>query len=1138
MSAGNVLKNKRHRIVWLVVALCVALFVALVGCENLNDSSFKDEDYIEVTALRFAGDNPTAEIRMSSSGVPSTYRLEVEVVPKNATNRALTYYIPSEYHQYVTVDSEGLLTAHRVSDGVNVPVQIRSTTNAKAVINASVLVEDVTVSAIRFEQKKVSLLYNGEGEQINFSYLPAHAIDGRNATFRSQNDGIATVSSSGFITPVGVGITHILVTCTTRSNKTIKNQLEVQVSYAAGQYQLEASGNASFNQVMGDYTPIEFSLLILGNNVDPSPKIQWYFDTQPVYENNDRLQYTHLPNAQTQMSYRIRVVVSPYQGDKVELYSDPITVYMAFNGITLTMDNQSDKLNAYRYGDTATFALNAGDASGTIAKYNWYIADYDDQKNRTYIGQTFPDDKDLTRRINVSGDYIVTSEAVNDRDDLVTQRTFEFSSEKLVEGDVLVVRPKLLDYGLPPDSYHWYTVECDENGNYDPDAKRWIADTASDEVLYLPVESGKFRFIVTASVEGVNAQVSVNGEKVPFEYVSDVVRVYSLTYKDDNEAGNNLIDETDPLQARFAVTSYQAVRDLTIEGIGRGQYEVFLRWNTVEGVPSYQIELTKADGSVVILDSEEGVAKFGANYCYVPRSVATLSDVFTVRIKQKRGLYSRPFSYGRTNERGTGDDTHVLTFDSAVYPYFETIGYNNVRQEYSSAFADIMNAPAVNGYVTDVADLQELLQFVLLYTPMTNTYVGYQANVVKEGALYNEYSVNVYVPFVYTEETEARYPHGLDEDTLATFGDNAQYAKLIYGALNALPYAFDFRLSVANGSIAGALAIVLDIPTGQSSVLRDTLTSKGKPSVATSYTMDQSEEVAIGDMPIDLKDAVYAYDSDEMVNAVVRGYRPVPNTDSLSSLYKLAKSVAVRIVSDGMTNKEIALAFFDYIGLNTIIDEAIEEERGNATGKYNLYLFEAFRVEGILLRNKGVDVGIAKTYALFCGLYGIPCRIVTGTIAGEERAWNKIYIDGAYYTVDIARSMYVIDGYSVVTHDLFMVSDEAYETWQNTEEDRLTMYGDAPASLTTAQKEAVPYIRTQGKEGLTAAFATVRERANGVYGVELTFSKSSYFDVNTIKDALNEITLAGISMTDEPILYHSDKDKLYVVTLVTVEKQD
>ena len=1134
MELQSVLKGKKTRLFLIAatIALSVVFVLALVACSSFNDSSFKDADYIEVQSLRFSGENPTAEIKMSSTGVPSTYQLDVEVVPKNATNRALTYYIPSDYHQYVTVNETGLLTAHRISDGINIPVVIRSTTNEKASISATVIVEDVAVTAIRFAEKKINLLYKGADAQIEYSYLPAHAIDGRNATFESQNTDIVTVSSSGLIKPVGVGITHILVKCSTRSNKIIKNQLEVQVSYAEGQYQLQASGNASFNQVMGSYTPIEFSLLILGNNVDPNPKIQWYVDTEPVSEFNDCLQYTHTPDAQTQMSYTIRVLITPYQGKKVELQSDPITVYMAFNGITLTYDNQSTLFDGYRYGDTATFALSSGDVLGTIEKYNWYLADYDDPKNRVWVGETTPSDKDLRRRINVAGDYILTSEGVDSRNDFVSQRTIYFSSEKLVSGDVLVVRPKLLDYGLPPDSYHWYTVSCDENGTYDPDQKRWVADTASDEVLNLPLTSGTFRFIVTASVEGVNASVMREGVKVPFEYVSDVIRVYAPSYEDDDPYGNNLIDVNNREQARFATRSYAAVQSLVIEGIGRTEYGVFLRWNEIEDVPSYQIELKKEDGTIVILDSEEDVARFGANYCYLPRSIVTLDEDFTVRIKQKRSLYSQPFYYGIENERGTGDATHILTFDEKVYPYFETIGYNNVKLEYTNSFAWEMDAPAANGYVTDMTDLQELLSFILLYTPASNTYVKTYANVVKNGSMYNEYKVDLYFAFTYSDETEARYPHGLEEETLASYAEYATYAKMICGATAALPNAFDFTLSFEEAEAEGGVRVVLDVPVSLSGVLKDTTTVKGKASLPVNYDVDRSETVSYSDLPIDLKDGVYADTSNQMVYVMEQGYRPIPNSESLSSLYKLIKGVAVRIVTKEMTDEERALAFFDYIALNTIIDGEIEEERGKATSEYNLYLFEEFRIEGVFLRNKAVDVGIAKAYVVLCSLYGIPCSICSADVDGETYTYNKIFVGGKYYVVDIARSMFVVDGYSVVTHDLFMTSDAEYAEYFTTTEVTPVLYGTSPVAATTYPRTTT-VIRTQAM--LEQELGKCLEYGDGCYSVELTFSKSIYLDLNTVKEALREISIGGLTLSQNSVLYHSGNSDLRIVTLVTVE---
>ena len=116
-------------------------------------------------------------------------------------------------------------------------------------------------------------------------------------------------------------------------------------------------------------------LLILGENVDPEPDIAWYVDTERVAENQDRIQYTHIPSATTQITYYVYAYVTPYQGTTVTLRSDPITVYRAFNGFTLTYDNLSSVYTPYRYGDTVTFDLSAGDSSATITEYSWELSE-------------------------------------------------------------------------------------------------------------------------------------------------------------------------------------------------------------------------------------------------------------------------------------------------------------------------------------------------------------------------------------------------------------------------------------------------------------------------------------------------------------------------------------------------------------------------------------------------------------------------------------------------------------------------------------------------------------------------------------------------------------------------------------------
>lgn len=1106
--------NGKITVLFLAAVIVVTLLCVLCACNgSLNDNSFKGEDYIEVKSLRIA--DGSANIYMSSSGDPSTKQLNIVTEPADATNKKLVYYVPSDYHGYLTVSETGLLTAHKVTDGTVVPVTVTSTTNSKATLTVSVVVEDVAVSSVGFSEENLSLVYNGKPAVISAVYKPSHAIDGRNASFSSTNENICTVTADGTVTPVGVGYARVMATCTTRTGKTITNYLEVFVSYATGDYQLEVSGNPSFNQVIGNYTPIDFTLLILGENVDPSPEISWYIgETARVDSNEDRLQYTHIPTATTELSYYIKVVVRPAQGNPVVLKSDIISCHNAFNGIVLNYENLSAVYDGYRYGDEVTFDISSGDASATIVSYAWDLSFASDAKNEVRIATTSLTDRNLTRRINVTGDYSLIAKGLDVNGNLVSQQKFTFSAEKFAVGDTLVISPSPREYGLPPDSYHWYVVRCDESGNYDAKDKTLYADTQNGKKLVMPLnESGAFRLIVTASIGGVPATTLVNGENVAYELVSDVIRVYGDGYEYAYSSSESLL----PFSAsgdvkRLSDKDYPLVSDVTVEGIGGRNggngYQVFVKWNNYGPVPSYVIELTLQSGEVTFIDSANpGSSRFGSNFCYIDKDVVSLNDVFDIRVKQKNGSYSPTLHYGSLNEQGTSDKTHVAAFGETLYPFFSIIGYNNASRSYTVAETKIMDAPAINGYFTDMNDLISYLSFVTAFRPSTNTYVQ-KSTVIYGSAIYDAFSANLYIPFTYAARYETIYPHGLSEDELTSYGDYADIAKLFFGAASVLPYKAEFRLQFAEREEGVRVSIMF--PNGNTS-LKNTTTPKGETSQSLRYVSDVSEDVDVSGLPVDLLDEVTVRTSDELVEMLIRGYRPVPGDESLVNLYKILKNVVVRVTNSQMTDEEKAVAFFDYIALNTALDPQIDTLYGTISDS-ELYRYVAFKVESVFTGNHAsTDVGIAKAYAALCRIAGITCVTATAYALGSTHTFNKVYVDGKWYVADVAGGMVTVDGRPAVNYDYLFISDEDFIDLYTEGTDVAHIYGEVPVAATSANYSD-KFSVASDETSLKAFFESLSSKRAGTYCTEIRFDKSEFVDAEEIKRYLQTLSFDGAEL--------------------------
>ncbi len=1044
--------------VWLV-AMMLFLFS---GCD-VEDKSYKKQDgYVEVTALRIE----SAQVYMATSGDPSTYQVEAEIVPANATNRKLSYYIPSEYYEYVTVDAGGLLTAHQVTEGFSVPLTVRSTSNKDAKLTVNVTVEDIAVKRLAFTEDKVSLLYNGEPEEVFVTYSPYHAVEGRNLTYKSLNENVARVAVENgrvMVYPVGQGQTRIqAVSRPTGSLEQIEAYIAVHVNYAKAQYKLAVSGTPRWTQVVGDFSPINFTLMIMGENVDPEPSIEWYVGTERDMDASDRRQYSHTPSQTTQITYNVKVVVAAKttQDEKevVSLYSDDIVIYNDFAGFSLDYKNFSHAYTGYQYGETVRFALQESPSSSTD-HYDWTLNKLNGDGTKMKIASTPVSDRDLVRVMNVVGDYYltVTAKDVNDYD-LSTATSFTFNAERLVEGDTLVVNPVLLEGGLPPDSYHWYVVECNENGDYDLADKKKIADTGRNETFYYPLEkSGLYRLVVTSSTDGVLSTVANDQkERETYTYVGDVLRVYKT---DDRLADTSasLVPADGEESHAFAVSNAVWVQDVIIEGIQTGgESLLYLHWNTSSDVDKYVLEFVFEDGTVKIMDSAEYPASFGAHFVTVPKSVATLTDKFSVRIKQKDSLYSQAYSYGIPTISGGADETHTLTFPTDVYSYFANVSTNN------------------NLYVTTTEELFRLVQYILLYTPTQNANVQ-KGNEQIGGVLYDTFGVRYYSAI--GEDVLKAYASAYcaADASLQTDAKKQEFATLVSDKGYAYLYEYLTVLGVQkqgafrteclfdlekNGNVC---TLVIKVPNNRSTKLKTTEAVNFDTATSIFYAEKPYYSTSISFL-VSGKDQVLVHTSDQLVYVMESGLNPVPSAnDDLATLYKTIKSVYVSVVGVGSDDVEKVLAFYDWLCLNVRADE--EEENMEDLSEYDRYQYDSYRLEGVFnsaivtsIRGKANSFGIAKAFSVLCGLAGIPCKTCVATVDGKTEAYNRVFVDNAWYIVDATRGRKTAEsGIVYVDHFFFLTSDEKYVEAVTGEETVYAVFGEYPSAENVYSKE-IPVI--------------------------------------------------------------------------------
>ena len=164
-----------------------------------------------------------------------------------------------------------------------------------------------------------------------------------------------------------------------------------------------------------------------------------------------------------------------------------------------------------------------------------------------------------------------------------------------------------------------------------------------------------------------------------------------------------------------------------------------------------------------------------------------------------------------------------------------------------------------------------------------------------------------------------------------------------------------------------------------------------------------------------------------------------------------ADEILAQVVTDGMSDYDIAKALHDYLVLNCAYD-------------YDNYLqgtipSESYTAEGALLKGTAVCSGYASAYQLLMQRAGIPCEYVSGYATGNH-AWNVVEIDGQWYHVDATWDDPVPDREGYVRYDYFLKSDSymranRHSSWTSDRVCTSTKYdnSDLPDSFEQAEQE-------------------------------------------------------------------------------------
>ena len=125
-----------------------------------------------------------------------------------------------------------------------------------------------------------------------------------------------------------------------------------------------------------------------------------------------------------------------------------------------------------------------------------------------------------------------------------------------------------------------------------------------------------------------------------------------------------------------------------------------------------------------------------------------------------------------------------------------------------------------------------------------------------------------------------------------------------------------------------------------------------------------------------------------------------------ASLSKV-KEITKEIINDSMSDYEKEEAINEYLcsngSYNNEIMQYIKDDgtlNNNAVEKY----IHSFTPYGILVENVGVCESYSEAFLLLAKEAGLETVIVTGTLDGVEHEWNRINLDGQWYSVDVTNN--------------------------------------------------------------------------------------------------------------------------------------
>lgn len=185
-----------------------------------------------------------------------TTTLVATVAPEDATNKAVTWSSSDE--SIATVDANGVVTGVAIGTTTITVTTVDGSKIATCEVTVShIAIESIAISGTGVANDALTLTLASSAVQLTASYLPENATDNK-ITWTSSDETVATVSSTGIVSPVAEGSTII-----TAKNGSVSAMVTVTIT--AVSIESVTLSESSIEMTVED-SPIELTATLLPEN--------------------------------------------------------------------------------------------------------------------------------------------------------------------------------------------------------------------------------------------------------------------------------------------------------------------------------------------------------------------------------------------------------------------------------------------------------------------------------------------------------------------------------------------------------------------------------------------------------------------------------------------------------------------------------------------------------------------------------------------------------------------------------------------------------------------------------------------------------------------------------------------------------